>query len=110
MDDATSALQRGVVQRGVGIPAAEYCPALTSLYVYGCDKLTDASIMAIAGHCSALTSLNVSSCHKLTDASITAIYCGAQHRTHEPQRGRLRQADGCLDHGHQGAPRCTHDQ
>ena len=41
MDDATSALQRGVVQRGVGIPAAEYCPALTSLYVYGCDKLTD---------------------------------------------------------------------
>ena len=59
---------------------ADNCPKLTSLNVFWCDKLTDASIpkltdafiAAVADNCHNLTSLNISGCDKLTDAFITA--------------------------------------
>mmetsp|Transcript_22682 Transcript_22682/g.71030 ORF Transcript_22682/g.71030 Transcript_22682/m.71030 type:complete len:229 (-) Transcript_22682:1549-2235(-) len=57
---------------------AARCPLLKSLDVSFCKKLTDESIKEIAARCSWLESLNVASCGELTDESIRAIAVGCR--------------------------------
>ena len=60
---------------------AEHCVHLTNVNFGGCDRLSDASVVALAEHWNTvahLTNVHFSKCDLLTDASVTAlaVHCG----------------------------------
>ena len=55
------------------VAVAKHCPGLTSLVVSDCKNLTDTSVVAVAELCLGLTSLNVSDCKHFSGASIVAV-------------------------------------
>ena len=52
---------------------ARHSPGLTSINLFYCSKITDASVTVLAQHCPGLTSINLYYCSNITDASITAL-------------------------------------
>ena len=60
-------------RRGSGCPGAAACPQLSSLDLYGCDKITDAAVATLAASCPHLSSLNLSYCDSITDVAVAAL-------------------------------------
>ena len=55
------------------VEIAKRCPQLSSINLYNCGKIMDASIIEIAKGCLQLTSINLIFCGKITDASVIEI-------------------------------------
>ena len=61
----------------VGLRAyGEGCTQLTSLDLWDCKQITDASVIALSKGCPNLTSLDLSECEDITDASVIALSKG----------------------------------
>ena len=54
---------------------ANHFPNLTSLNLFGCWMITDASLLELGKNCTKLKKLNIGSCYKITDNGIFSISC-----------------------------------
>ena len=66
------------------------CPRITSLNLYGCERLTYAAVAAIAVGCPRITSLNLYGCERITDAAVAAVAANYLRRQHH-RRGQSSQ-------------------
>jgi hypothetical protein len=57
---------------------AQLCPSLRVLKLRGCERVTAASIIAVAGSCQQLEVLNLHGCTSINDAAASALADGCQ--------------------------------
>lgn len=60
---------------------ADHCPALVTLKLQGCIKLTNQGVLTLSRGCHSLTSLNLTRCEKLADVAVTALVQGCPNLT-----------------------------
>jgi hypothetical protein len=63
----------GIVGDDTVIAIAENCVGLTSIYLDGCEYITDAAVIAIAERYAGLTTINLDFCDNMTDTAVIAL-------------------------------------
>jgi hypothetical protein len=68
-------------------------PQLSFMSVYGCERLTDASLMRLARRCSSLVDVNVGGCSRMSGDAIVLLCSACRHLVHLNASGLFRLND-----------------
>lgn len=68
-------------------------PNITVVSLYGCERLTDSSLMRLARRCSSLVDVNVGGCSRMSGDAVVLLCCSCRHLEHLNVSGLFRLND-----------------
>jgi hypothetical protein len=84
----------GVTDVGItSICESNIGPKITFISVYGCERLTDSSLMRLARRCSSLVDVNVGGCSRMSGDAVVLLCCSCQYLAHLNVSGLFRLND-----------------